>query len=517
MPPSSARSDRSAASALRIGLALVAVAAAVFAWRGIIENFFYGDDFLNLYDLANVPLGSFLLRTHGGHGLVVRNLVFWATAEAFGPNSAAFYATMLVGHALAVGVLFAVALRATSSPVVACLGAVVWGTCPTHIGTLGWYSVFGQVLATILVLAGCGLLLGARHDPRGMRAGRIGACGVLLVTAASCFGVGLPIIAMSPLVVWLLAPPPGLSRREWLATLLVPLAAAAIYLVETWAAPPVVQVSTDTPLPLALDHLPYAVRSTIELAGFGIAALVRGPWSARIPWPTTGSLVAVAAASLLLAAGLVTASGSMRRALLAFLLLAAGTYAAIALARAPLYTFLRWTPEQVSATQRYHYFAQALLVLALCVSAQAVAARLPARLGHAAVAAALALVLFAESRRLHVIDHHGGDRMAVHLRLDAVRKAALAAPPGATVRIPNRAFPQASLFIAFRPEIFPGTAALFMIFSPTNEVEGRTVLFEAQNPRVLGAREAGGRITTLLVAPAGGYPVSPFSKPKPAP
>jgi hypothetical protein len=518
MPPTSARSERSATSVKWIGLAaVVAIAAGVSAHRGIVRNFFFADDFLSLYDLANLPLADFLLRTHAGHGLLVRNLVFWVTAEAFGPDSAAFYGTALAGHALAVGLLFASALRATGNPAVACLGAVLWGTCPTSAGTLGWYAVFGQVLATILVLAGLWLLLGAETDPRGMTARRIGMCGVLLVTSASCFGVGLPVIAVSPLVIWLLAPPPGLSRRAWLATALIPLATAAIYLLEQLVAPAPVTPPGDGPPPFTLGDGPYAVRATSDLIGFGIAALVRGPWSARIPWPTTGSLVAVAAGGAVLVAGLAAGTRSMRRLLVALALVAAGTYAAIALARTPLYAFLQWPPAQVAATPRYHYFAQAMLALTMSVGLHAVAVRVPARLGHAAIVAALAVVLWADSRRLHAVDHHDRDRVAMQMLLDRVHRTALDAPPGSTVRIPNRAFPQASPFIAFRPETFPGSAALFMIFTPTNEIEGRTVVFEAQNPRVLEARKAGGRITTLLVPPAGGYTVLPFSRPKPAP
>jgi len=517
MPPSSARSEGPRAGALWTGLALVvSIATAASAYRGIVYNYFFADDFLNLYELANLPLGDYLLRTHAGHALLVRNLVFWATVETFGPNSVAFFWTVLVGHVIAVAVFFAVALRATGSPAISCLGAVLWGTCPTSVGTLGWYSVFGQVLATVLVLAGLWLLLGAQTDPRGMSARRIGVCGVLFVTSAWCFGVGLAAIAMSPLVIWLLAPPPGLSRGAWVATALIPLAAAGIYVAQSLAAPACI-TPHDEPALLTLADLPHAVRSFIDLVGFGTAALVRGPWSARVPWPSTGSLAVAAAAAVVLAGGLVAGARTTRRLLVALAVLAVGTYAAVALARAPLYVLLDWAPSKVAATARYHYLAQAALALAVCVSLHALSTRLPPRVGSAVIVVALALVLHAESRRLHVFDHHASSRIAVEMLLGGVRRAAAAAPPGTTVRVRNRAFPQASPFIAYRPETFPGTAALFMIFFPENEIDGRPVLFEAQNPRVLEARKEGGRITTLLVPPADGYPDLPYARPKPAP
>lgn len=513
-PPRSP-AGRTAALTTLLGLA-VALAATAWCYRAIAQSFFFADDFLHLFQLANRPGVDFLFRTHAGHGYVVRNLVFWATYAAFGPNSTAFYTSALVGHLVAVALLYAVALRATGSAAVACLGAVLWGTSPANAGTLGWYSVFGQVLATILILTALWLLVDARDDVRALSLRRLVVCGVLLVLSTSCFGVGLPVVAASPLVVWLLAPPSGLSRRHWLVALAFPLVAAVLYLTQMSATGTV----GDTPDPggtrLTFAHLPFAAGMFANLLGWGIASLLRGPWSATIPWPTTVSLAIVASGVLVIAAGLVGGDRRARRLVMALGLVVVLAYAAIAAARAPLYSLFGWSPTASGETLRYHYLTQAALVLALGVSLETLLRPLPERLAGILVVAMLALVLRAESRRLLPLKLRGKDRLAVEMVVDTARKAALAAPPGATVRLRNRIFPNVSPFISSLPEAFPGTAAIFVVFVPDNDIEGRHVVFEAQNPRVLAARALGGRVAELIVEPAGGYPALPYGKPQPA-
>jgi len=510
----------SARAATWCALAVALVAAAV-TWRMVPRTFFYADDFLNLYELSTLPAGEFVFRTHAGHALVVRNLVFWATLAVFGPSSGAFFATMLAGHLVAVALVFAVGLRATRSVAAACLVAVLWGTCPTNAGTLSWYSVFGQVLASILVLATLWLLLGARTTPGGPTPARLGACAVLLILSASCFGIGLPVIAVSPVVVWLLAAPGGPSRRAWAVAGAIPLVTVALYLAQA-AASDAVAPRPDPqhagPGSLGLADLPYAARTFADLLGYGVAALLRGPWSGTIPWPTSVSLAVVGAAAAVVTAAVATSERATRRLVLALLLLAVATYGAIAAARTPLYLLLEWTPLEVGTTPRYHYFAQAALALALGVSLHALLRRLPGRTGVAILALLTAAVVAGGTRRVTPYQLHGRDRFAVTMFLETVRRTAVAAPPGTTVRIRNRIFPNVSPLISYAPESFPGMAALFVIFVPENAIDGRRIVFEAQSARVLGAGARGGRIASLLVPPADGvYPTFPYGAARPTP
>jgi len=503
------------------GALAIALVAAAVTWRMVPRTFFYADDFLNLYELSNLPASTFVFRTHAGHALVVRNLVFWATLAGFGPNSSAFFGTVLAGHLVAVALLFAVALRATRSAVAACFIAVSWGTCPTNAGTLSWYSVFGQVLASIFVLAALWLLLDPRARADGPTPRRLGACGVLLLLSASCFGVGLPVIAVTPVLVWLLAPAGGPSRRAWAVALAIPVVAAVLYLAQTALGEPGGPLSPRGPgIGSVFDALPFAARTFAELLGYGIAALLRGPSSGVIPWPTTVSLAVGGGAAVVVAAALATAERSTRRLVLALLLVAFATYGAIVAARTPLYVLLQWTPTAVGQTPRYHYLAQAALALALGVSLHALLWRLPGRAGVAVLALATALVVVGSTRRVTPYALHQRDRLSVRMFMENLRRTAVATPPGETVRVRNRIFPNVSPLISYDQESFPGMAALFVIFAPRNAIAGRPIVFEAQNERVLGARARGGRIASLLVPPADGvYPTmpAPAAAPRPAP
>jgi hypothetical protein len=82
--------------------------------------------------------------------------------------------------------------------------------------------------------------------------------------------------------------------------------------------------------------------------------------------------------------------------------------------------------------------------------------------------------------------------------LAEVRAAVAAAPPGATVEIPNREFGAVGVINVGYRDRFPGTAAVFAIFHPDDVVDGRRVVFTSSDPLVLKGRLAGRRSPALL-------------------
>src|SRR5690606_34404077 len=89
---------------------------------------------------------------HGGHLLVLRNLVTAGFHAAFGMAAGWWFSLVLVTHLLNTVLLFDVVRRLGGSVRVACVTAGVWAISPSHGGALGWFSVYGQVLAAMLVL-----------------------------------------------------------------------------------------------------------------------------------------------------------------------------------------------------------------------------------------------------------------------------------------------------------------------------------------------------------------------------
>src|SRR5262249_8333791 len=112
----------------------------------------------------------------------------------------------------------------------------LWGTSPAHEGTLGWYSVYGQVLvATAFLVRLEGVTRRAR--PRdGPSARAAGAWYVLLLLSSACFGTGIGVAIAFPAVLFLLLPADRRRRRICAAFLTLPLATVALYLSDRYVA-----------------------------------------------------------------------------------------------------------------------------------------------------------------------------------------------------------------------------------------------------------------------------------------
>ncbi len=75
-----------------------------------------------------------------------------------------------------------------------------------------------------------------------------------------------------------------------------------------------------------------------------------------------------------------------------------------------------------------------------------------------------------------------------------------ATPPGQDVYITNQMFHGVGPMMMRNPRMFPGWAAAFTIFFPSNVVEGRRVFFTESDPEVVEAMRNGKRTATLIVA-----------------
>ena len=52
---------------------LLALGLTALVYHPLLYNYFWSDDFLNLYHIVNISLPEYLLTPHGGHMLVTRN------------------------------------------------------------------------------------------------------------------------------------------------------------------------------------------------------------------------------------------------------------------------------------------------------------------------------------------------------------------------------------------------------------------------------------------------------------
>src|SRR5262249_60116961 len=83
-----------------------------------------------------------------------------------------YFWIVLLTHLLNVWLLFRVLRNVTGSLALGCFGATLWGTSPAQVGTLSWYSVYGQVLvATVLLVVLGGVTARARTGAAPSRRG----------------------------------------------------------------------------------------------------------------------------------------------------------------------------------------------------------------------------------------------------------------------------------------------------------------------------------------------------------
>lgn len=476
---------------------LVPVVSTVWVWRSLREQFFQFDDFVHLYDVATLPLGDLVGSTWCGHLLVLYVLIFWSLFYLFGADPAPYFALTIITHALNAALLFQVIRAFGASTLVACAGAVWWATSPVLTATLAWFSVYGQVALTTIAL---GVLWSLAR-----RAGAVqpmGPASALFWTAAlaagsTAFGMGLGLVAALPLALVLIAAPGTVPAR----TIVVTTAAAAVtiagYLaVSGWLRPMPLELPGCSPRDGMSPTMALgAIELQLLLASAGAAALLFDLTS--IARPFTPWVHALGGATIAAQALAACTSVSTRRRSLGIFVLLGGVYFAIAAGRVALFQALGVPLAAAASEPRYQYLPGALFGLLFCIALTAVARRIPTS-SHAVTAVVTILLVVRMGfaiLRPHPIGLAQDSRAHVSAVLANVRARAAAVPPGETAVVPNRPFGLSTVF----PQLMPGEAAIFLLFSKENAVDGRPVRFRVSAEDWKRAQERGGRIAELLV------------------
>ena len=483
--------------AARLLSALIPLVAAFVMWRSLVDNYFFADDFLHLFDGRASP-PAFSTQMPGGHLYLVRNAVFAGMYRVFGPEPAPWFWSVLLTHLLNVLLLHRLIVRTTGDALVACLGATLWAASPALEGALGWYAVYGQVLLTALVLIVCGALAGVITSGRTVSMARALAWGALLAAGAACFGTGLGIAAVFPIVILLALP----SRQGAVRTAVVLADGGRVFVVYTalWDRSSDIDPRARELLSWAsiLAATPAVLALGAALLGFSASTLVLGPFGLDAGYPDPATLGAVVFVAVLLVAGVVAADAAQRRRFLWLGVLLLASCATIAAGRATIIASWQVSIDRSAAWPRYHYLLLALLTVLLSLALAALRARWPpARAlatGGAIAWIAVRLVLLAV--RPHAIDHHDAERAETAAVLRTIGTAVAAAPPGNTVTIQNRPFIAARI-----GRSFPGWAGVFVIHFPTNTVDGRPVRFIARQGDAVLAAQLGGRVAELFGRP----------------
>jgi hypothetical protein len=506
----------------RVGRVLVAATPVVLtalAFHGLRYSFFNADDFFHLYQVAAGHTRERLFAPHGGHLLAVWHLVFAGFYELFGVEAWRWGLAVLATHLLNTALLWDVIRRLTDAPRLAAVLAICWGTATVHDGTLGWYSVYGQVLATTLLLLTLRSMQ-RRRDARPVPWLVLAGWWLAQLAAAMCFGIGLAVAMAFPLIATVFLPAGALDRPRRIALWSLPAALAAIWVV---AMVPYVGKGSSAEgvaLKFVMVTLRYGPRFLLELFGAGASVLVLAPVTRATLFPAPGAVAAAVACAAVVA---LTAwrRPDTRRTLAALLLVLLAGYGSVAAGRTALYAAfsqVRKVDTYGPGEPRYHYLGTAVTAAAL---GTAVA---PWVAGVSTVAAGGAFALFAAATAVALVvvplplDHHDGARRAVWRVVASVAQKAKQSPPGATVRVKNERFPAVGLILVRDVVSFPGTAAVFLTWRPDGTIDGRRVVFEVSDPALLASLQADPEapIARLVAAPASPASASPAPAAPPA-
>jgi hypothetical protein len=499
MPGAGLPPRRTAVDGLLLAVALIA---SLIVWRVLLSAFFQGDDFMNLFRIVDRPLGEYLLGTHAGHVLVVRNAVFYAFARLFGTETARWFLVVLLTHLLNTALLFGILRRVTRSPWVAAFGATAFGICPVGEGALAWYSVYGQVLVTTALLVVLSLASRAAARGRALRRGESAVAAALMLAAVLSFGIGIALGLALPFALALVLPrSPG--RARWRLPLLsllvlVPFCYGLALAAGDRATHTNHIEGTRTLAQIAIDYWWRVPEMLLALIGYGSARLLGG--DLPLPYSAPAMMVlGLLTVSVLSIAAARRGDGATRRWLAAAWLLTIAAYGIIAIGRVFLWTE---TAFFMATQARYHYTTLATLSLIVCLGLSGIAPRRLPRPGAAAGLFGLWLVAAAGAYAAWPPQPNLGarERREAEFALHWMHSRINAAPADAPVYLTNRALHAAgTLFVGMSD--FPGWAALFAIYYPTNSADGHRIYFVEREAEVRERYRTGRRTGGLLVAP----------------
>jgi len=514
-----------ASGSSRWALPLVAVLCAAAVQSPALGHYFRDDDFLHLYQIIDLGYLNFVFITHGGHLLTTTFSIFYLCYELFGLHAEWYYLLALATHLLNVFLVYRIVDVSSGRSELALLAALFWGMSGLAQGSVGWYSVYGHVLATAFSLW---FLVDVARVARGERefsrwvAVRWNA---LMLAAATSFGTGIAVAMLAAPATYLLMGGHPRRRPAALSLCALPLLIPILYVAVHWIH---AQLMVDPEFAGGIEWQRTALRPSNwpdagsllgKLVAYGVSSLLLGPFlvfiDGRVAFlPLAGATpdgvvrISYAIAAIVLACLVAAARGASaghRQRLAAYSILIVGCYGIIALGRGVFYDPNGFLLPQAAVQPRYHYLAAALVAVLLALAAAELTPPL-ARLGRwerslvAVLLGVAVLINLSGSRLVNASLPAPRAREDYDAAISEIQAAIQSRPPGSDVRIENRTFPSAGLI---HEDIFPGWAALFVIHFPENEVDGRRVYFVEWNPRRLANAQRFGRtrVSEILVVP----------------
>lgn len=451
----------------------LSLALSFVAYFPVTRIYFISDDFVDMVNIENRGWLHFLVAPFGGHMIFTRNVEVIVMYALFGVRHPEAYGWLaLLTHLLNVWLLFGIVRKATGSPALAALGGTLWGTCQVISDSIGWFSVYGQVLCTTFLLLLTDRVV-ARQVERGAVDGRTALkWGSLVLLAATCFGGGIALAVAFPVLVLILFDRKQLDRGALAIVLATPVVVILLYY--GW------HVVYDLYEPLPLDERLVQSRvlrapgPALQMFGYLLAvsttSLLRGYAFTAFGYPTVEWWIVISYWSVLWSAFVISGAEGRRR-LIALALMGFAIYGAIALGRAGVYRFFGVKMLEAARTLRYHYAGSFPVALVFVLGLGELCRGRPRWLPEAALGLWVLGNGYFYSRNDWTLNTHDDCRAYVG---NAIREidARLDAAPEGDVYLPNEELPRyCTVFMGY--DAIPGSAAIYLLFHPEESLRGR--------------------------------------------
>ena len=458
-------------------LGIISVIAASAVHCVILSNYFFDDDFVHFYNIANTGFFEFFLTPVGGHLYLFRNVIFLIFFKLFGLTARPYFFLILLVHAVNVFLLYNVLRYITGRCLLAAFVAAFWGMCPINQGALSWFTVFGHVHATTFLLLLLFEIAKLNAGERTMHRGTIFRWYIYLFCMGTSWGIGLPIATFSALIAWLLLN--DTHQRNMALRGLLPLVILMplIYVGANFIYTEISALPSEKPIYDILN--PDLLKVIVGLFGYGISSLLLGPLLLLVDLrkgivlvgsgytfpPLIFFTLVVALFGLCLYVIYRQSGKEFRKYILSMLFILLSSYGLIAAGRSFYFKFDLDIMDKISTLDRYHYLGQMIFSILLSIFVCKINFRLSAKVNSSIIFLiwiVLATYPFLITAKRVNNKRGAAYKVEFYKILSDIQSVAKKQLPNKIVYIENKdfIFPLAGM----APDsIFPKRAAVFMI------------------------------------------------------
>ena len=493
---------------------VISITAVLIANIQVFFSFFWGDDFLHFYQIANWNPFEFIFLPFGNQFFPFRQLIYYGLFKIFGLNSLVYFSIVLLTHACSAYLLYKIILLLTDRPSLAAAGSMMWGIYPGNYSSLAYFPSYGQVLTSLFFL----LFL---YDLIRIEKGEISFSKIVAIRwsfyaflMATSYGTGLAIACLSPLIIVIIL---WEVDQKWkMAASMLPVIAMILVLfifkdsIYHYFSGEVYH-STPIALDVAFRHYKVILEMFIRMCVYSIYTMAALPMvllthqpSSAPQYPLHAFFISIPVTILFIT--VFFHSKEYKRHYLVFSMVFLGLIGLHAYGRAVFYQVFGIPASTASMTFRYYYVVYIPIVFIMSLMINDMLDIFP-QISKAVISFVLlviAISIYPSMNLAKVIDPFNTaakEKFLYYETISDIEKTIKACPEGSSVFIDNT---MKNLFSIFLPSgtDFPGKAAVFAIRYPNNTVEDRRVYFVEKDCRVAKENLAkkNWRISSLMVS-----------------